>query len=636
MTKKLYLYNDICYDKCPYGSKNNDIDNTCVELNQYTSINESINANIFKKTINSSILNYLSEYANNSVDIKRSYDFSNYFYNQQTNESFKIELHLPIFYFSECIEKIKKKFNLYNNSIFCGIIEYNVQTNKNGEYNKNSKLVNSTEYMFFYENGTIIDYSICKGINIITKKKVEVNKIDINEIKEIQDKYNISVFNQTSIELNDYCIPFIIGNKDLTLYDRKLLFAKYAPPCDEGCSFISFNYDINYSTCNFPMKNDNNEKTIKEKIKEEINDIDYIKVLKDGNFKYLKCYRSLFNKTKEKYNWIKLISIIFGAIHVFFLLFVSFYNSKKKIINKNISTNASHFYNDLIKKKDNDDNINNSDRKNIIDECNNIDKKNIIDDNNKDQDTKTDHDKEKKTVNCGNKKRRNSAIIYISKIKEILNTTEKDDSKVIMPINHLNLKNKGKKEISINTNKFCNIFIITFIENSFFFTKKNKGQYMFLFFNLTLINLALNTLFFLNALLLSDEYISKRNAYKNNKNLEYILTEEYDRIIYSLLITLLIIKLFKWILKRLENRKKSILIIIYCLILLFHIFFIYFLVIFGNINPRIQLELFISTLVFIIIYMVLNVLESLIIAFAKRYCNTFYTTVKDFIDSLNN
>ena len=108
MTKKLYLYNNICYDECPYGSIKNDIDNTCLEINKHISINASLNANIFKEIINSSILNYLSEYANNSVDIKRGYDFSNYFYNQGVNDSFKLELQLPIFdFFVNALKKLK-------------------------------------------------------------------------------------------------------------------------------------------------------------------------------------------------------------------------------------------------------------------------------------------------------------------------------------------------------------------------------------------------------------------------------------------------------------------------------------------------------------------------------------------------
>ena len=47
--------------------------------------------------------------------------------------------------------------------------------------------------------------------------------------------------------------------------------AKYTSPCDEGCSFDSFNYETNYSTCICPIVIDNKEKKIIEKFEKEIN-----------------------------------------------------------------------------------------------------------------------------------------------------------------------------------------------------------------------------------------------------------------------------------------------------------------------------------------------------------------------------
>ena len=65
-----------------------------------------------------------------------------------------------------------------NTNIFHGIIEYNDQTNKNEKYNKNFALVNSTSYQFFLENGTILDYNVCKNMNITVEKRVETDKIN--------------------------------------------------------------------------------------------------------------------------------------------------------------------------------------------------------------------------------------------------------------------------------------------------------------------------------------------------------------------------------------------------------------------------------------------------------------------------
>jgi hypothetical protein len=103
MIKKLYLYNDICYDKCPYGSEEDYNELICKEINHHTTVNDSISINKYIENNNINIMHYLSEYSNNSVGITRIDDFSNYFYNQSINDSYKLKLEMPIFNFTECI-----------------------------------------------------------------------------------------------------------------------------------------------------------------------------------------------------------------------------------------------------------------------------------------------------------------------------------------------------------------------------------------------------------------------------------------------------------------------------------------------------------------------------------------------------
>ena len=169
----------------------------------------------------------------------------------------------------------------------------------------------------------------------------------------------------------------------------------------------------------------------------------YIKILKKGNFKYLKFYKSFFNKAKDKenYNWIKFISIFFGIIHFIFLIMFCF-NSKKEIEDKNVNQSNN----------DSNKNINNS---------NNMDKNKNKDDSNKDNDSDIVHIESKNIIPYTHetqkenkpiyKKRRNSAIIMGVGRKEIFKK-EETTSKEIMPNNN-NIKHKNKihKEIS---NKF--------------------------------------------------------------------------------------------------------------------------------------------------------------------------------------
>ena len=79
ITKKMYLYNNICYDECPFGSIKDEVNFVCVEINKYTKINKNISLELFIQNNEENILKYLAENANNSVEITRNNDFSNFF-----------------------------------------------------------------------------------------------------------------------------------------------------------------------------------------------------------------------------------------------------------------------------------------------------------------------------------------------------------------------------------------------------------------------------------------------------------------------------------------------------------------------------------------------------------------------------
>ena len=387
MTKKLYLYNNICYHECPYGSIEDDINDICIEINNHTSINKSLTSNEFKENNELYILKYLTESANNTVEILRAYDFSNYFYNQNENYSHQLQLQMPIFNFTECIEKLKTEYNLFNNNFFYGIMEYNDQINKNEKYIDNLYLINSTSYQFFLENGTILNYGICEGLNITTEKRIEVNRINIDILNKVEEMFNISLFDNNNEIYNDYCTPFSIDNKDLTLYERQLLNEKYKHSCDDECTFQSFNYSTNYSTCICPIKVDNEEINIKDTILKKINEYEYINLLLyNSNYKYFICYKIFFSiiLTKEKLqklNWFIYISFSFIFLQLLFFIYFWFLICKPNLDDKETTKNDN---NKINNKNDNKTltNTNKSIQNNIINQLliKNINVKNNIND----------------------------------------------------------------------------------------------------------------------------------------------------------------------------------------------------------------------------------------------------------------
>ena len=82
MTKQLYLYNNICYDKCPYGSIEDNENFSCIEINKYL-INLDFSIDYFKNNKSyENIMKYLGdEYAKKTIQFIRASDFSNYLSN---------------------------------------------------------------------------------------------------------------------------------------------------------------------------------------------------------------------------------------------------------------------------------------------------------------------------------------------------------------------------------------------------------------------------------------------------------------------------------------------------------------------------------------------------------------------------
>ena len=627
MTKKLYLYNDICYDECPHGSIKDDINLTCIEINQFTTFNKNISIDYYLENYQENILRYLGEYANNSVGIAKNNLFTNYFYNQSTNHSFKEALNMPILHFDECIEKLRIYYKLDNSTnIFVGLMEYNDQFSKDGKFDLNSNSVNSTSYQFFINNGTILNYSVCLGMKIKVEKKVETRKYNRSEIKEIEDRYNINILN-SSKELKDLCFPLNINGKDLTLYDKQLLSYKYKSPCDDNCIFQSFNYSNNYSTCLCHIEIKEENKVIKDKIKEENEIIETIsKLLEGGNFKYFKCFSSFAPKKGQMHNWLQYFSYIHILIGIVFLV-LYYKNNHKDLVEKFINI-AEEKTQNKEEEKESEETSKKINTSQIIYMYNRINLNKIYDINNKDEESSSIRLKHKKNKS-NNKKDKH-------KDKNIINYLEMNFAQALI---------KDKRN-------FIKIFY-EFFSKKFFFgviiTDIDKTLYPT---NIIIIeiNILLHTFLFMNAILFSDKYISARYIYDKKNEIEYILTKEYERIILVFAVCFFIIKIIRWFLDgksgikeanillrdgfTMENYVKKIensrLIYIYksyfgnIVILLLHLFYLFFITVFCNINSYTQLGLFLSLIISLllngIIYFIICLFISLfrIIALKKE------------------
>ena len=590
MIKKLYIYNKICYDKCPYGSIEDNETFSCIEINKYL-INQAITLDFFKNNKSyENRMEYLGDgYAKETIQFIRAPDFSNYLSNETYDLNYeelikkKKEMKMPIYNFSECISKIKKYYN-FNESenIFSEIIEYNDMIYKNGKKNPNI-ILNSTSFRLFLNNGSIINHSICYGSDINVTKTVNNINFNLSLVEQIKEKTGIDIF-EDNVRIYNYCEPILIDGKSYPVKSRKNLIDKNQKPCDDGCSFISFDFETNYSTCKCKILNEEENDIISES-KEQIEKIELVEntkeLIQDGNLKYLACYK-IYISINSSYLYIThiiyplIIIILFILEIILFVIF--FFKNYRKITN---------IY---------------------------IDKK-----------------REVKSGNTNN---------ITEKSNLIFNVNNYNNDEMLISEDYT----FARKKFSVFENNLIKYFFRTYwtyLKNKviiFIFIKNRKSEFNSIAFKIIKIIIFVLNYLFITALLFNDNYISLRITIKENE-LEHVLTKEFRRIIFVFAIAQFISKVIFFFFnakERLEENEeyfkngintqeyfKQLDYLKYCFkikfiigfifILIFHISIIYYFIIFTYIYRNINLSLFIYFLLTIFLYIIFHFVSLLIV-----------------------
>jgi len=618
------------------------------------------------------------------VEVLNDLDISKYLYIQNLSDVSKLERKMPNYNFTECLNMIKENNNNINDlsDIYIFIIELNNQKSVNGKFDLLMKSINTTIFKFFtsnFRNEGFLDYSICNNMEIEVSKRVETRKIDYQEIKEIAEKYKISLF-KNETKFNDYCSPLNINNKDLTVYDRQMLMFKNVKPCDEGCTFISFNLITNYSTCLCKAFNEDKEINLLNEFYGKIKENDWFEklyqLLDKGNWKYLNCYNQIYNfiNKKEKFNWIRIISFLLIISQAIFMRL--YYKISEKGKNDGSNEKKENIKHEDIMKEDNKEEDNKEEDKKEEHNKNEITK---IEDNkeedNKEEDNKEEDNDEKRNNNKIIKYKRIDNLPTIDDKEEItiknLKITKTSSNYFIISSSIIDIKShdedekvseneyksdekdgvKTKKNNKDSENKIIPILkTITYLATSIKMDQENDSLYNELIINI----LSIHNFIFFNAFLFSDKFISKRYYLNNNNEFKYLLSKEFDRIFLVFVICKIINRILLFFLdvskdnlvnnikknkieeeyifknnsnenipsiefQSTNNKKKStdsfcnkckihkvIVIIIHSLIIVIQLLYLYFFVIFGNVNPNIQIPLLLSSLISFLLYMVVN------------------------------
>ena len=630
--KPLYYYNNICYDECPYGSIPDHKNMICIEIYQYQ-LEKLIHKKEFNEYYQTNVNIYLGKSANNTIFIIQSSEFNNFFYNSSTINSQKYKHNMPIFEFDECISKMREKYNIKNNEdIHIGIFQNNDLT----IIKPNTIIlsaINSTSYKFFLSNGTILDYSICKGMKIKVNKPINTTLIpNLNYALELLEKYNLSPFDIDNEAFNDICIPLSINGKDLSIYTRQNKIKSKTKVCDDNCKFLGIDYERNYSLCECLINEQENENN-------NLGDflVDNFEISNKGktlieksNLIILKC---LFKTKVDRNNYLIYLYGTFFLIEIF--LMINYFKSDYKLLIDEIEKD----YNEKIKENKSEQKMDSesNENKKLISEkiliLNQNLENNVSNENNEDKRLKSnskDNIIYLKIINGNdslneNEEKKNEE----SKNKEEKNNKENEDKEKYQDILKKNIMKK----------------IITFM---------NKSNYRSLIIYIQIIIFLIESFLFWNGLLNTEEYITKRFDENRKIDFKYILMNEMNKSLFTSLILAIsfkILRIFYHIKEDLNKIKKESsfekfksktkikIILIQVVLFLLSFFFFIFLYIFGNIYPNNKSLLLYSAIISFllnIIFLALILLLSSFLIYLSSNCNCHYcgNSVFEYIGNL--
>ena len=174
-------------------------------------------------------------------------------------------------------------------------------------------LVNKIEYQAFNEKREQLNLSLCNQTNIELHYSLKNNTEDkINMISLFRDK-GIDILDINDPFFNDLCVPYYEGDKDLTLNNRIQEYFRNYTFCEKNCELNEILFKEKMVTCNCTMKYNIDVKNLNFDIP------DYSDVEKNVNFKIAKCYNA-FTSLKNDVN--NLGFWIFGFLMILNIIFL--------------------------------------------------------------------------------------------------------------------------------------------------------------------------------------------------------------------------------------------------------------------------------------------------------------------------
>ena len=221
----------------------------------------------------------------------------------------------------KCGDILKEKYcKTENNSLI--MLKFDITPE-----NETSTYVHYEIYDFMTK--IFLELKECNGINAVINLPIEMDS-EIESLYKMLDKYGYNLFDANDIFYNDICSTYKTKNgTDILLYDRRMDIYQLTVNislCQKGCEFESYNSETKKAKCNCPIernKINTNTSLLEFNKNEMINE--FYNVLKNSNFRVLKCYQLPFNIKIFVKN---IGSIIMTILLVIFLVLIIYYVAK--------------------------------------------------------------------------------------------------------------------------------------------------------------------------------------------------------------------------------------------------------------------------------------------------------------------
>ena len=288
-------------------------------LNSDCNIQKNNNSEVYKKLTNNIIQSYPEK--GDSVTIETG---NNYIYQITTmdneisslNGTIDNPKNLSIIDLGDCEELLRGENNITDNQNLIFL-----------KYEKLTEVVSDKSIQYEVYHPTTkqkLDLSICDTSTISIY--IPINLPDETKQKYIQlDKQGYDLFNPNDSFYNDLCTPFKSEDgTDVPMNDRRNdYFQKYNnnTQCQANCQYDDYLSDLGYLKCECGVSNEDIETEHFDKFKNKVIYESFYDILKNSNYKVVKCYNLIFNKKIFLKNYGSMLVLAYFAIFAVFLIY---------------------------------------------------------------------------------------------------------------------------------------------------------------------------------------------------------------------------------------------------------------------------------------------------------------------------